>query len=221
MTTPTEGVIKFQMEFSPAAPRPAAEVAELSAWRTIMKQLGLISQEPGRYGGYGFGNISQRLAPFEALPEQRRFLISGTQTGHLLRLTGEHFATVIACRPAKNLVMAEGPIRPSSESMTHGVVYAVADAARWVVHAHSPEIWRQRRTLGLPATAADIPYGTVDMAEAVRRLFAETNVGALGIFAMDGHEDGIVTFGPTAAAAAGLMVDYLSRAYQLAGADTL
>jgi ribulose-5-phosphate 4-epimerase/fuculose-1-phosphate aldolase len=99
--------------------------------------------------------------------------------------------------------------------MTHGVVYAGVDSARWVVHAHSPEIWRQRRALNLPATAADIPYGTVEMAGAVRRLLQETGVARLGIFAMDGHEDGIVTFGPTAASAAGLMIDYLSRAYQL------
>jgi hypothetical protein len=38
----------------------------LNAWRKIMYMTALIGQDPARYGGYGFGNISCRLDDLEA-----------------------------------------------------------------------------------------------------------------------------------------------------------
>ncbi len=43
--------------------------------------------------------------------------------------------------------------------------------------------------------AAEVPYGTPEMAREVQRLFRETDVRARRIFAMAGHKDGIVAFG--------------------------
>ena len=79
--------------------------------------------------------------------------------------------------------------------MTHGTVYALDAGVQWVIHAHSPHIWRHAEALGLPLTAADVPYGSPELAAEVERLFRDTEVAALGIFAMAGHEDGIVAFG--------------------------
>ncbi len=199
-----EGVIKFQLDFTPA---PAvADVGELNAWRDWLYERELLGQDPLRYEGYGFGNVSRRLTPAEmppgASPEARAFVISGTQTGSLAHLGPEHYAVVLACFPAENRVVAEGPIQPSSESMTHGTIYAVDAAIRFVMHVHSPEIWRHADALGLPTTRADVPYGSPAMADEVRRLFAETDVAAQRIFAMAGHEDGVVSFGVTAREAA-------------------
>ena len=79
MTAP-EGFIKFELEFSPAPPRPADELCKLNAWRGILYRLGLIGRDPARYGGAGYGNVSHRLAMSGAEP---CFIVSGSQTGAL------------------------------------------------------------------------------------------------------------------------------------------
>jgi ribulose-5-phosphate 4-epimerase/fuculose-1-phosphate aldolase len=210
-----EGVIKFQMDYTPAAPLPPEQLREINAWRKISYLLQLIGQMPERYGGYGFGNISQRLAPLDAPQTQRRFVVSGTQTGGLADLTEEHYAVVTAYYPEQNRLVAKGPIRPSSESLTHGAIYDLADEVRWVIHAHSPHIWRHAAALELPATDPGVAQGTPEMAAAVRRLFAETKVREQLIFSMGGHEDGVVSFGRTAEEAGTVMLTYLARAFTL------
>ncbi len=213
--TQKEGVLKFQLEFRPADPLPLDSLREINAWRKVTYLLGMIGQDPNRYGGYGYGNISQRLEPFDAPKHQRRFVISGTQTGGLANLTGQHYAVVRACYADQNRLVAEGPIRPSSESLTHGMVYDLDNELRWVVHVHSPEIWRQSQALALPTTHPDVPFGTPEMAAEVERLFRETDLPEKHIFSMGGHEDGIVSFGRTAEEAGTVLLLYLARALQL------
>ena len=208
-----EGVIKFAMEHEEGPAMPATELADLNAWRRILFQLALIGQDPKRYGGFGFGNISCRISPFNGGPNQRAFVISGTQTGGIPNLGPEHYTLVTGYYPARNLLVSKGPIRPSSESLTHGMVYDLASDAHWVLHAHSPHIWQQAPALEVPMTATDVAYGTPEMAAEVERLFAERGVRAKGIFGMGGHEDGIVTFGPTAEAAGSVLINYLAAAY--------
>ena len=82
-----EGVIKFDLEFTPAPPVSVPGLEELNAWRHILRQLGLIGQDPARYGGCGFGNVSRRLPPYDAPQNQRAFIVSGSQTGHLQELS--------------------------------------------------------------------------------------------------------------------------------------
>ncbi len=209
----TEGVIKFQMDFTPAPALPWAQLRELNAWRRIMVMLELIGQTPERYSGYGFGNISCRLDADRAPGCQHRFAITGTQTGGLADLTDSHYVVVTACYAEENRLVAAGPVQPSSESLTHGTVYELDDNIRWVMHAHSPHIWRNAAELAVPMTA-DVPYGTPEMAREVRRLFAESDVAVKGIFGMAGHEDGIVTFGHTAEEAGTVMLAYLARGLQ-------
>ena len=202
-----EGVIKFKMEFAEAAALSAEILSELNAWRRVMVQMGMIGQTPERYDNYGFGNISCRLDPGSP-----SFSISGTQTGGIDHLLPEHFATVLECLPESNTVRAEGPMRPSSESMTHGMVYSQAPDATWVFHAHDPHIWQQATALGIPETAADVSYGSPEMSAEVVRLFAETDLRECKIFSMAGHEDGIVTFGNSAEEAGGVLLNYLAQA---------
>lgn len=196
-----EGVIKFELVYTSGPALPAETLAELNGWRDALYARRLIGQDPARYGGYGYGNLSCRLAPFDAPPSARRFAISGTQTGHLAALGPEHYALVLACEPEHNRIVATGPIRPSSESLTHGAVYAIDAALRCVLHVHSPELWQQAAQLHLPITDPAVPYGSPEMAAEVRRLFAETAVAERRVFVMGGHEDGIIAFGPTIAAA--------------------
>jgi L-ribulose-5-phosphate 4-epimerase len=119
------------------------------------------------------------------------------------------------CITEENLVIATGPVLPSAESMTHGVVYNQNSAIKWVIHTHSPDIWHKRVALKLPSTAPDVPYGSVEMTREVARLFRDTDVAQHGIFAMDGHEDGIVSFAGNAETAAAIMINTLAYALEL------
>lgn len=209
-----EGVIKFEMEYQAAAALPAVQLAELNAWRKMMYLTELIGQTPSRYGGYGFGNISCRVE-YVCDSGQPPFAITGTQTGGAVDLTPQDYVVVTACYPEANRLVAEGPVKPSSESLTHGVIYAQDDSIRWVMHAHSPHIWRNAVALDLPMTAADVAYGTPEMAAEVARLFRESDVAQRRIFGMAGHEDGIVSFGATAEEAGFVLLGCLARAFQL------
>jgi len=206
-----EGVIKFDLHFTESGPVTAASLEELIYWRGLLWEQGLIGQDPGRYGGYGFGNVSQR-APGVLQPNNNMtFIISGSQTGHLHLLTREHFAFVSSCDAYTNRVEAQGPIRPSSESLTHGMVYRQSNDINVVLHAHSPAIWQAADALHLPVTDAAVEYGTPAMAQEVDRLFRQTNVAQQKIFSMGGHEDGIVAFGSSAGEAGAILTRTLSH----------
>ena len=209
-----EGVIKFEMDYRVAPALPAEQLAELNAWRKMMYLTELIGQTPTRYGGYGFGNISCRI-DYPCDSGQPPFAITGTQTGGAADLSPLDYVVVTACYPELNRLLAEGPVKPSSESLTHGVIYAQDERIRWVMHAHSPHLWRNTAALDLPMTAADVAYGTPEMAAEVARLFRETDVAQRRIFGMAGHEDGIVSFGATAEEAGFVLLGWLARAFQL------
>lgn len=202
-----EGVIKFELDYKSVQFEEMFDhLGELTAWRTVCLKLGLIGQDDARYDGYGFGNISMRVSGINikgTMPDSidagrakmAPFLISGTQTGHIPTLSLEQYALVTACQPSANRVSALGPCRPSSESMTHGVVYGLDAEITCVIHAHSPEIWRAAPLLHIPATSKEIPYGTPEMAQAVQALFRETDLLAQQRFVMQGHLDGVVVYG--------------------------
>lgn len=200
-----EGVIKYTLGFTPGgAPARTHALDQLDSWRTILHRLGLLGQTPGRYGGYGFGNVSIRA--------NAGFLISGTQTGAPEHLGVAGYATVTACTPSSNTVHATGRIKPSSEALTHGTVYGLDPQIGCVLHVHSPDIWQARRALGLPSTADSVPYGTPAMARAVQALYRDSGLRCGRVFAMDGHEDGVVAFGEDPAHAGQALLGVLAEA---------
>lgn len=208
-----DGVIKFDLQFTAAPPFPIPGLEELNAWRGIFRQLGLIGQDPMRYGGCGFGNISRRLTPYDAPRNKRGFIISGSQTGHLDKLSAAGFASVSEYDAECNRIVASGPIRPSSESLTHGSVYNVNNAIHVIFHVHSPTIWRAATRLGLPVTDARILYGTPGMAREVERLIGHRGLIEGGVLVMGGHEDGVVAFGKTADEAGSALMHALVHSY--------
>lgn len=210
-----DGIIKYRLEYSPGPALPAGSVSEINAWRRLLYMTKLIGQDPDRYGGYGYGNISRRVEPFDAPINERAFVVSGTQTGFFEMLAPEHFTTVTRYQPEHNLLVATGPIKPSSEALTHASVYDQDAGVRWVMHVHCIEIWRHAEALGIPTTAADVPYGTPEMAAEVQRLFEGTDVRQRRILSMGGHEDGIVAFGQTGEEAAFALLGALVKALML------
>ena len=108
----------------------------------------------------------------------------------------EGYSIVFACHPEQGRLIAEGPVKPSSEALTHGLLYALRPSIGYVVHVHSSEIWRAAGKLGLPGTDPSAAYGTPAMTEEVRRLLKGPLSGDTGVFVMLGHDDGVVSFGP-------------------------
>ena len=216
---PAEGVIQFRAEhqrrvLSAAELGPVFEA--LSGWRCLLFRLGAIGQDACRYEGVGFGNVSARLMPFTAGRGRRSFLVSGTQTGGRERPSPADFARVTSYDVQKNLVISDGPCLPSSESLTHAMIYDLAPEVRVVIHGHCPELFESRRRLRLPTTAPQVGYGTPEMAFEVARLFRETTLSETGVFAMGGHPDGVVAFGRSVSEAGGRLVSILAAAMSAA-----
>jgi ribulose-5-phosphate 4-epimerase/fuculose-1-phosphate aldolase len=218
VTDPEEGVIKFQAEHRHERLDPVRYVGlvrELSAWRRIFLLLGLVGQDDARYSGAGFGNLSARVEAGASRAGRRAMLITGTQTGALPELELTHFCLVDSYDAACNRVVSRGEVMPSSEAMTHGAIYDLSEQIRFVFHAHAPAIWERAHKLGIPTTAADVPYGTPAMAFEVMRLYSESDLATLRVLAMAGHLDGIIAFGESAAHAGSAMIGALARAYAL------
>lgn len=200
-----EGISKFALDFRPGASPDWRLCAELDAWRCLLFKLGLTGQDPDRYGGLAYGNVSRRL-------DGNAFLISGTQTGAWPILRAEHYCVVDACAPDRNHITAHGPIRPSSETLTHGAAYLAASHIHAVLHVHSPLLWTHAAALGIAVTETAIAYGTPAMARAVARLLS----GAEScVIAMGGHQDGLMACGTTIETAALSLLRWLGMAIQL------
>ena len=202
-----EGVIKYRLDHHYCSLPAEIDIHEINAWRTILFRLQLIGRLPEKYDGLGFGNLSYRLTP-----KQNRFLISGTQTGHLANLQSTDFTVVDTASPVENTLCSHGPCQPSSEALTHASVYQHNADAMAVIHVHCPELWRDTHTLSIPHIGSHIAYGSVEMALAVERLLKSGQLETLPLFSMLGHEDGIVVYGDSLASAAQTLLKTLARA---------
>lgn len=212
-----EGVIKFKLDFR-SGPAPALQdLVELNAWRQIFYRLGLLGQDPTRYQGLGFGNLSKRLPQ----TGESAFLVSGTQTGSLAVLSPADYTTVLECNPGANWVVAAGPVKPSSEALSHGAVYLANPSAKWVMHLHSPDVFSRGKQLGLPSTDPAAEYGTPAMAQTLLQLVQRLNPEQPHVIMMSGHEDGILAFGEKPNAVGALVVETLAMAMGLAQADRI
>lgn len=188
-----EGYIKYDIRWTPG-PAPDIDAAhELEHWRRPLFAAGLI----GEYAdlGIGYGNISKRCG------STGQFLISGTQTGHLAGTDENHYALVTDVDIDANVVACRGPVKASSEAMTHAAIYALDARIAAVVHVHSKSLWAEYLGV-LPTTGAAVPYGTPEMARELSRIFANVNFDETGIAVMAGHEEGLISFGPSLEAAA-------------------
>ena len=205
----TEGVIKFNLHYEASPVESSHALDELLHWRDVFFRLGVIGQDPARYGGYAYGNISYRLG------SANRFVISGSQTGGLEECGAEHYSIVDVCKVETNRVEARGPIAPSSESLTHGAIYALSEDIRCVVHGHAPLLWKNTEVLEIPATSREVEYGTPQMAQAIETLYRDQGSPALALFSMLGHEDGIIAYGKGFAVIEALWHEYTRRAKSL------
>ena len=188
-----EGYTKYECDWRHGPALAAESISELNDWRNRLHEHGLI----GYYAEHrvGFGNVSIREG------DSSTFIISGTQTGHIVTTDERHYARVIRCDIGANRVLCEGPVQASSEALTHAAIYALDPAIRAVVHVHDKTLWNGLID-SIPTTARNVSYGTPEMAREFRRLYADTVFADQGIAVMGGHDEGIVSFGSGIAQAA-------------------
>lgn len=193
-----EGVIKYVGQWTPGPPLAESQLVELMAWRDRLRQAQLIGLYPN---GIGYGNISLRLSAHS-------FAVSGTQTGHLATTTPDHYTLVDGWDIDRNTLHCTGPIQASSESLTHAALYDYSAEIHAIIHVHNRDLWQRYQGV-LPTTAATVPYGTPAMAYEMRRLLQQGKLIHQRILIMAGHEEGVLTFGPTLDAAAEVLYQYL------------
>lgn len=198
-----DGYTKFDCEWTKSPPLKNALISELITWRRKLFDAGLV----GCYqdSGIGFGNLSVRTE------RDSRFIISGTRTGHLADLTGAHWTRVTDYDTDDNRVVCQGPVRASSESLTHAAIYALDPAIKAVVHVHSEALWQDLRDR-IPTTKAGVEYGTREMAEEFGRLYRDTDFASSKMAVMGGHHGGLISIGSDIAQAAGRFLEIAATA---------
>ena len=178
-----EGVIKFKTHWHKGPALPEAQIAPLNAWRDKLYALGLIGSCPD---GVGYGNISVR--------DGSGFLITGSGTGALVRLSGAHYTRVTAYDFAANSLHCTGPVKASSESFTHAALYESCPAVQAVIHVHSARLWHALVNR-VPTTAPQAAYGTIEIAGEIQRLMRDECRETCGIIVTAGHAQGLIAFG--------------------------
>ncbi len=178
-----EAGIKFHCRWIRSEPLADRYIEELNNWRDKLYALRLI----GVYtNGIGYGNISIRR-------EGKQFIISGTDTGKYEKLDARHYTLVTEYDLAQNTLTTVGPVKASSESLTHAVLYDHSKDINAVIHVHHLGLWK--KLLNNVPTTNDVAYGTPAMANEVIRLLQESDFPRQKIMVMAGHREGVVTFG--------------------------
>lgn len=194
-----EGYIKFNCHWIKVDPIPMDRLREINEWRDKLYRFGLIGVLDN---GIGFGNISIRS-------ENNTFIITGSGTGSLDKLTEEHYVLVNDYDVAKNSLTCMGPIKASSESLSHAMIYECLPETNTVVHIHNMDMWKKLMDK-IPTTDKNVDFGTPEMANEIKKI-----VGELGdkekILVMGGHKGGIITFGKTLDEAGNILLKYFNK----------
>ncbi len=197
-----DGVIKYERHFTPSTPLEPDEYSTLEKWRKKLFNLKLIGEYPKVCIGYG--NLSQKVRTSDSI----EFIITATQTGKFADLSGEHYTLVEGYDFEKNLIKAKGVLDASSEALTHASIYECSKDINVVFHIHDKEIWTKMLEQNFESTPPDVPYGTIEMVKAVRELIKGRSSG---VFAMAGHEDGIVSWAKSHDEAGKLILDLVKN----------
>ena len=191
-----EGYTKFNCNWIRSEPVPEKHIKELNILRDKLYFLDLIGADEN---GIGFGNISIRF-------KNNTFIITGAATGRLNKMNESHYVLVNQYDLANNSLICTGPVKASSESLSHAAVYECSPQTNAVIHVHNIGMW-EKLIYKVPTTSEDVPYGTPEMANEIKRLFNETPVTVEKILVMGGHREGIIAFGPTLEEAGKILID--------------
>lgn len=193
-----EGYIKFNCEWIQDAPVKNFRIKELIKFRNMMRSQGLIGMNEN---GVGYGNISARK-------DNNKFYISGSATGGIDKADYSHFTLVEKCAIADNLICCRGPVKASSESLTHAAVYEANALVNSVIHIHNYAKWNEFLNI-YPTTNIGAKYGTPEMANEIKEIVSAEKA-ASGIIIMGGHEEGIISYGENIKKAYYILIERLN-----------
>ncbi len=197
-----QGFVKFNCHWSQSGPVISDEQFEIiNNWRDILFNMDLI----GAYeNGVAFGNISMRING------TNQFVITGSATGEIPELEPGHYVKVNSFNIDDNAVQCVGPLKASSESLTHAAIYLADPGANAVIHVHCIDLWNEL-IHKVPTTNPSMDYGTIALAKDIFRLFKESDVIEKRIIIMAGDRAGILTFGHDMDEAANVLLSYLRK----------
>ena len=178
-----DGVIKYSIEHQSASTPLFSGYEQLEALRTRLFTLGLI----GEKDGVGYGNLSMRHEG------SKSFFITATQTGRKQMLSREYYTYISDYNFSTFKIISQGTHKPSSEALSHAMIYAIDERITTVIHIHSLALWKFMKTKDYFFTTAE--YGTAEMVEEIVGLYDNFDPMMHNAFVMKGHEEGIITFG--------------------------
>ncbi len=178
-----DGVIKYGIEHQTADTPLFSGYEQLESLRTRLYALGLI----GEKDGIGYGNLSMR---YEG---SKSFFITATQTGRNMMLSREYYTYISDYNFSTFKIISQGTHNPSSEALSHAMIYAIDDRITTVIHIHSFALWNFMKNKNTLSTTAE--YGTAEMVEEIAGLYTNLDPMMNNAFVMKGHEEGIITFG--------------------------
>ena len=178
-----DGIIKYGIEHQKQDTPLFSCYDQLEVLRTRLFTLGLI----GEKDGIGYGNLSMRQEG------SKSFFITATQTGRELTLSREYYAYISDYDFSTFKVISQGTHKPSSEALSHAMIYAIDKRIKTVIHIHSLALWKFMKAKNYLFTTAE--YGTAEMIEEIVGLYDNLDPLVNNTFVMRGHEEGIITFG--------------------------
>lgn len=157
-------ITKFETEFESDVVPLDFRISELKDYAKMFADYELAPAYPG--GSHG--NLSFRI-----VAEQDPFIITASMTALFDPLKSEDFVQVNFVDIDTNKVYAEGKRLPSSESIIHFGVYRVREDVNVIFHGHSEYILKNVDKLGIPQTAEEKEFGTIDLVEQVLDVASE------------------------------------------------
>ncbi|MEJ2596110.1 MAG: class II aldolase/adducin family protein [bacterium] len=154
--------------------------------------------------GIGFGNLSVRKE------NTSQFYISGSATGIYRQAEARHYALVTAYSFRRNSLTCQGPVRASSESLSHAAIYEADESIHSVIHVHHGEMWEYGMNR-FPATDPSCSFGTSEIARNISLLLQNDKVRDRGILIMGGHPEGVLFFGHSPDQAGNRVLEYMDQ----------
>jgi len=195
-----EGVIKFKYVCEDKSLLIPDEIFDIiNPVRLLLKEKDYLGQYPD---GISYGNVSLRDK------ESKEFYITASDTGKIIYTKPCHYVKVTDCDIVNNLCYYKGKALPSSESLSHHIIYSNCSKAKAVIHIHNKPLWLKLKSK-VPTTATNVEYGTVEMVYEIINILQNTNLRNEKILVMGGHEDGLISFGETIEEASKILFNYI------------
>lgn len=166
---------KFETEFKNEEIPQDTRIYEILSLGQKFKKMGLLPHEDGGNAG----NLSFR--------NSRGFVITagGKDKG---KLTQRDFVQVLKASLDSMKVIAEGEEQPSSETLTHHLLYMERKDINAIIHVHDDTVLKNAHKLKIKSTERKHPYGTAELAKDIKK-----SVGDGNFLAVKGH--GVIALG--------------------------